>query len=69
METNGTALTLNQVNTIQLEAETALWSINDTLRHLAKVPGFAGAKQQALALRQTLEYVVNEVNKLEVTND
>jgi len=69
METNGKTLTLNQLNSIQLEVEAALWSINDTIRHLAKVPGFAGAKQQALALRQTLEYVEKEVNKLEVIND
>lgn len=69
METNGESLTLNRVNFIQLEAETALYYADSVLSHLKCVPGFAGVKAKAADLRKALEYVVNECNKLEASDE
>jgi hypothetical protein len=58
-------MTLNELNTVQLEAESALWHNEQTIKALLKVRGFAGAKQKAYDLRKVLEFIVKEVNKYE----
>lgn len=62
-------MTLNELNNIQLRAEEALYSLREAQRHLAFVPGFLGAKANVIKAITTAEYVVNEVNKLEVTDE
>ena len=62
-------MNLNQLNSIQLEAETALYNAEECQQHLSKICGYCGAKQQVKALIKMLQYIVKETNKLEVDNE
>jgi hypothetical protein len=58
---------LNELNALQLRAEETVYALETAKKHLAHIPGYDGAKAKVVDALNVANYVLREVNKLEVT--